>query len=262
MKGNINSKGKITISPEPIIIKTPIQLKEESLLLFNINNDAYKKNYFNFHLNESDYKRISTNLISLQDTKFNKIIDYEYWPIYKVSNQMEFTSVMYSKSTNTIFKANCPILKCDICKENWRAKSLEKFKNNVKIMCKECSLVNKTFKIRTTHNCNNKLILYQSKLELKFINWCNNNNIVIDNGPRVPYFFENKNRIYKVDFQVKNILIEIKDDHIWHQNDTNSGKWKAKEDAAKKLIKINEYCDYYLIKPNNWDEYLDKINKI
>jgi hypothetical protein len=41
-----------------------------------------------------------------------------------------------------------------------------------------------------------------------------------------------------------------------------SGKWKEKEDAVKKLIKLNEYCDYYLIKPNNWDEYLNKINKI
>ncbi len=262
MKGNINSKGKPPKLPEPIIIKTPIQLKEESLLLFNTYNENFKNNYFNFHLTESDYKRISKNLISLQDSKFNKIIDYDYWPIFMVNNQMEFSSVMYDKNTNTIFKANNPILKCDICKENWRAKSLEKFKNNVKIMCKECSLVNKTFKIRTTHNCHNKQILYQSKLELKFINWCNDKNIVITNGPKIPYVFKNKNRIYKVDFQIKDILIEIKDDHVWHQNDIKSGKWEAKENAAKKLIELNEYSDYYLIKPNNWNEYLDKINKI
>jgi hypothetical protein len=175
---------------------------------------------------------------------------------------MIYSSVLYDKNQDIIFKGHQPILKCDVCNQTWRAKSLEKFKNDIKILCKECSLVNKIFNIRKTTNCNNDIILYQSNLELKFINWCNDNNIIVINGPKIPYSFENKDRIYKVDFQIKDVLIEIKDEHIWHKNDIKSGKWQAKEKAIFKLIEKEKYKDYYLIKPNNWNEYLNKINKI
>jgi hypothetical protein len=67
-------------------------------------------------------------------------------------------------------------------------------------------LVNKVFKIRKTHNINNEIILYQSKLEFKFITWCNNNGIILYNGPKVEYVFNEKSRIYRVDFRINNIL--------------------------------------------------------
>jgi hypothetical protein len=261
MKGNTINKGVLKFN-KPIIIKSLTELKEESLALFDTYDINFKTNYFKTHLSESDYKRISKNLISFQNSKFDKIIDYDFWPIYKVSNQMIFTSIIYDKKTNIVIKIDNPILKCDVCEKNWRAKSLVKFKNDIKITCKDCSLVNKTFRIRKTYNCDNKLILYQSKLELKFINWCNTMNIKLLNGPIIPYIFNNINRKYKVDFQIKKILIEIKDNHIWHQNDIKSGKWQAKEDAVKQLIKINQYDDYYLINPDNWEDYLYRINKI
>jgi hypothetical protein len=244
------------------IEKTSIELRNESVLSFNLKDDNFKDNYFHFHLNNTEYNTISKKIISFQNDKFSDIENYEFWPIFKSSNQMEFTSVLYDKTNKCIFKANEPKIKCENCNEIWKAKSLERFKNNVKVLCKDCSLVNKTFKIRTTQNVNKQQILYQSKLELKFINWCNQNNINVVNGPKIPYVFNNKNRKYKVDFQIQKTLIEIKDNHIWHKKDLESGKWKAKEDAVFELIKNKEYNDYYLINPNNWDEYLNKINKI
>lgn len=258
IKDNVNKEDNV----EEKSNKTPIELKKESIDAFDDYDDDYKSNYYSFHLTNEDYNRISTRLISLQNDKFNNIKDYEFWSVFKTSNQMKFTSVMYDKVNNIIFKAHQPIMKCDNCSAHWRAKSLEKFKNDIKILCKDCSLVNKTFNIRTTKNINNEQILYQSKLELKFINWCNSNNIIVHNGPKVKYFFDNKERIYKVDFLISKTLIEIKDNHIWHKNDLKSGKWKAKEDAVYELINKKEYDNYYLITPNNWNLYLDKINKI
>ena len=55
-------------------------------------------------------------------------------------------------------------------------------------------------------------------------------------------------KIYKVDFEIpsKRILVEIKGEHIWHKNQVDSGKWKAKEESAKKWCELNDY-KYYLI---------------
>jgi hypothetical protein len=168
--------------------------------------------------------------------------------------------MFYDKKNNTIFKDHQPIIKCDNCEQYWRAKDLKKFKNDIKIFCKDCSLTNKTFKIRRTNNVNNDIVLYQSKLELKFINWCNNNNILVINGPIIKYNFNGDKR-YRVDFQIGNDLVEIKDCHIWHRNDVKSGKWDEKKKAVDNLIKNNEYNNFYLITPSNWNDMLKKLIK-
>jgi hypothetical protein len=258
---NNASKNKLCI--EDNIYKSEksnfLEIRKSSLELFNSYDSDFKDNYFNFHLTDDDYLRISKNLKSYHNNNLADLNNYEYWSIYKTNNQMNFTSMIYDKINNTLFKAHQPIFKCDNCNLFWRAKSIEQFKNCYKIMCKDCSFCNNIFKIRITHNINNQQILYQSKLELKFIKWCNNNGKLILNGPKIPYFFDNKKRIYQVDFQYNNILIEIKDNHIWHKRDLESGKWSAKEKAINNLINDNKYEKYLLIEPKNWLKQLDLI---
>ena len=240
-------------------ILNPIDIRNNSINLFNKFDDDFKENYFAFHLTDTDYNRISKHIISFHNYNLNKIDNYEYWSIYKVNNQMIFSSVIYDKINNTIFKAHQPIFKCETCFLEWRAKSLEKFKNNIKILCSTCSFVSKTFKLRQFYNCENKLILYQSKLELKFINWCNDNKILVKNGPCITYFYI-KQRTYKIDFEINDILIEIKDNHIWHKNDIITGKWNAKELAVNNFISSsNEYNKFIMIFPHNWLNQLKNI---
>lgn len=244
---------------ETVVPKTLQEMKEESELLFEEYDDDFKDNYFKFHLSPDDYSRISRNLLSIENGKRIVNNDLEYWPIFKTNNQMVFTSVFYDKINDMILRANQPILKCDNCKKEWRAKLLERFKNSYKILCNDCTLCNNTFKIRHTKNNINETILYQSQLEMKFIKWCNDHNLTINNGPSLPYVFNDKMRKYKVDFMVNNILIEIKDDHIWHLNQVASGKWKAKEDAAHTEIQKGTYRKYYLITPKNWVKCLNEL---
>jgi hypothetical protein len=238
-----------------------IDIRNSSIQEFNNYDDDFKDNYFSSHLTENEYQRILINLKSLGNDKYNDMSNYEYWPIYKSNNQMLFTSIFYDKQNNSIFKDHQPIIKCDNCENYWRAKDLKKFKNNIKIFCKDCSLVNKVFKIRKTHNINNEIILYQSKLEFKFITWCNNNGINVINGPKINYKFNNIDKIYRVDFQINNDIIEIKDNHIWHQNDVKSGKWLAKKTAVDNLIKNNIYNNFYFITPSNWSNILNILIK-
>jgi len=236
------------------------ELHDESLRLFDEYDGEFKDNYFKYHLTIDDYKkRISKCLISLQNGKHMISDDIEFWPIFKTNNQMLFSSVFYDKVQDMIIRVNQPILKCENCQSEWRAKTLEKYKNCYKIMCNNCTLCNKTYKIRPTKNNINKQVLYQSKLELKFIEWCNNTNLTVYNGPSILYDFEGKQHKYKVDFQVADILIEIKDNHIWHNNQLASGKCQAKEAAVAAEIAAGKYKEYYLITPKNWVYSLNKL---
>ena len=172
---------------------------------------------------------------------------------------MKFSSVIYNTIDNTIFKANQPIIKCDNCEKNWKCKSLESFKNCYKILCPECKLCNRTFKIRAIKNINGNVLMYQSKLELKFVNWCENNNIIVNNGPNIDYVFKEKSHKYRVNFIINNILIEIKDFHIWHKNQVESGLWDEKIKAVNKYIVDNNMKKYYFITNENWNEKLNEL---
>ena len=104
----------------------------------------------------------------------------------------------------------------------------------------------------------NEKILYQSNPELQLIEFCNKMNIVIKNGPKVKYFFNNKIRTYFIDYYIptKKVIIEIKDNHIWHKNQIDSGQWKMKEETAKKYAKDNG-LRYKLIFTQYLQEFLD-----
>jgi len=242
--------------------KSLIELYEQSKNAFELYPEQYKNSYLLSHLTYEDYERIKPNIISFGNGSYLDIDNYDFWSIYKVNNQMCFSSVLYDKKNDCIFKANQPIMTCDNCQRGWRCKSIEQFKNCYKILCQECKLCNRTFKIRPTKNINNDILVYQSKLELKFIEWCASNNYVVLNGPYVDYNFNEKSRKYRVDFQIGDILIEIKDFHIWHKNQIASGQWEAKENAVKKYITDNKLNKFYFITPNNWKQMLFELKNI
>jgi hypothetical protein len=98
------------------------------------------------------------------------------------------------------------------------------------------------------------------------VHWCESNKLIVKNGPTVEYMFNGKTKKYRVDFQIGNMLIEIKDFHIWHKTQVDSGQWDAKVNEANKYIKDNNLEKYYFITPNNWNqtttELLIRLNKI
>lgn len=241
--------------------KSLIDQKIESEKLFQEYDDDFKSDYFGYHLTSDDYERISDNLIGLQN---GNIVceNLEFWPVFKTNNQMMFSGMFYDKKNDILVRGNQFIMRCDNCNEVWRTELLQKFKNCHRILCNNCSLCNKTFKIRSMKNIINEPIIYQSQLELKFISWCANNNIILKNGPNIPYTFENKQRKYRVDFQIGDMLIEIKDNHIWHKNQIDSGIWKAKELAVHQEIENGKYKGYYMITPKDWVYSLNKIKML
>ena len=60
---------------------------------------------------------------------------------------------------------------------------------------------------------------------------------------------------------IKDLLIEIKDNHIWYRNDIKTGKNEAKINAVKEAIKNGDYKEYYLITPDIWVNTLKTIKQ-
>lgn len=100
----------------------------------------------------------------------------------------------------------------------------------------------------------NKQFIVNSSFEEKFILKCYELSILIKRGPLLKYIWDEKSRIYFVDFEIiknnKKYLVELKGTHKWYYEELNNGKLYAKNDAAKAYIIKNNYEDFIFILNN------------
>lgn len=228
---------------------------------FDDMSKSFKDKYTQKHLSETEFNAIKNKIITINGVKihWDKCV---YVFARKVNNQTAFNPYLYNTVTKSYIKPIYILWKCEVCDNNFTNRDLYVQKKSKKILCRECKMCNKVFKIKETHNIHNTKILWQSKLELQFITWCNAQNIVIENGPVLSYYFDKKNRRYKLDFQLPDIgmLIEIKDNHCWHKQQVKNGKWNAKETVANQFVKNSDIYDSFdLVFPKDFKYIKDKI---
>lgn len=257
-----------TSSPKIHISATTLyeQAKESfSNLPLDFQNEYWKK-----HLKHYQMVKLLSFIRSLHNghIPLDRIKRCEYWEVYPCGNQMQFTPVFYDAIDNEVIRIYQPILRCEQCDSDWRCKNMKPFVDCYRVLCPSCKLCRRTFKIRGTSNLNCEKILYQSKPEKQFIDWCKTHNIVVKNGPQIQYTFRSKDKKYKVDFLIPSIgyLVEVKDDHCWHRNQVDSGQWTCKEQAVLDMISQGYYEKFLLLTPktkaNCLQEILARISKI
>jgi len=223
-------------------------------------DESFKEKYFLYHLTDEDYTRISPRIISISNDKIQTLNEWNYFPAYRIFNQSKFTPMLVHKTENRTEKPNYIKFRCDICESEYMHRDLEVVKNHLKLLCQQCSLVNKKFHLRKKILHNGQSILWQSVPERRFIEWCEERKICIKNGPILPYNFNENQHKYRVDFELpeKKMLIEIKDNHCWHTNQVKSGKFRAKELSANEWCKNHEYT-YHVIFPKTLQKFKDSI---
>lgn len=229
---------------------------EKSNLQFEKETDSYKNIYYKKHLRLSEYLNIKDKIYSINGIVLKN--DIEYFEHLKTNNQMKYSSYIYDSKYKKFTCVNNVKLFCDNCNKLFNTTRKIKSKiHNLKILCPKCYLCNRTFKIRNVKNIKGEKITYQSKPELKLVNYCNNNNILIEDGPVINYNFNNKILKYYTDYYIPSIktIIEIKDNHIWHKEQVKTGKWDQKEKNAKIYAKENN-INYLLLFTDNFEEFL------
>lgn len=231
-----------------------MDIVELSKNLFEKESEDFKIEYFNRNLTIKEFNKIKENIRSINGVNvLNKEIIY--YPVIKVNNQVKYSSKVFINGEFILF-TNCEFC-CEICGDEFKGRNLKKKLDT--ILCPSCNFSNKLFKFKSILNIKGEKVVYQSKPELKLINILNKNNILIKNGPKINYNFNGDEKIYKVDFEIPSFrqIIEIKDNHIWHKEQLKSGKWDAKELAAKKWCDDRNYI-YKLV--FDLDNYISDIS--
>lgn len=262
MKENLSSILSGTYNKVIVKVKenTLEQHLEKSLNDWDKEDDKFKEKYYLYHLTNVDFERISNKIISINNDKFKNINEWNYFPTYRIYNQTRFTPMLIHKDNSCTEKPLYLKFKCDNCDSEFIHRDLEVIKNHYKLLCQTCSFTNKIFKLRKKNLKNGEKIMWQSIPERRFIEWCEEHNISIKNGPSIQYTFKDRQHIYRVDFELPDIklLIEIKDNHCWHKNQIESGKFQIKEVAAKEWCKKNNYI-YHVIFPKTLQKLKDSI---
>ena len=200
---------------------------------FETETEEFKKEYFQSNLTLDEFEKIKKYIYSVK----GYIVEGENFELLLHEN-----GINHKKYRQMILFQNKKIpfkdikLRCPLCGEVFSISRQIKervIKNNFD--CRACYLTNKTFAIKKYSDN----LTYQGNSELNFIKQCESHNIKIINGPVINYMFENKKHEYRTDFELPDLslIIEIKDTHIWHKKQVESGKWEAKENAAI------EYCN-------------------
>lgn len=257
----------------PIKVTTRIDARE---LHFHAKRDFLnlsqesRANYWRRHLTDQKMSAMMPYIQSLRNGNIpsERLQRCQYWDVFPSGNQMRFTPVFYDPVDDEVIRIDQPIIRCEQCNNNWRCKNMQPLVGCKKILCASCKLCRRTFKIRGTTNIGNEKLVYQSKPEKQFIDWCAQNNIVVKNGPSLSYEFQSKEKVYKVDFLIPSIgyLVEVKDDHCWHRKQIESGQWLCKEQAANDAIARGDYERFLLLTPttkaNCLQNILKRISKI
>lgn len=239
-------------------ILSNIELINLSNIEFNKESNEFKKNYFINNCTFEEFNNHKKSIISINNIN---IFDLELILYIKCPNHKKYSQYIYNKKDDILVRFKNIKYICESCKKDFLSSTTRLPKEKLskqKILCRDCSFSNNTFKVKNIKNINGDRINYQSKPELDLINFCNENSILIKNGPNILYIFNKKEKIYKVDFMINNMLIELKDWHIWHKRQILSGKWKIKEESAINYCKNNN-LEYKLIFIKELEEFKNSI---
>lgn len=235
---------------------------QKDQLAFNDMDDDFKDQYFQKHLTVEEYDRIKDKIKGFHNKKFTDASKFQYFPCSKVGNQTMYSPCLYDAERDVVEKPTYITFECESCGDEFTNRDLYIQKNKYKVLCKECNFCNNTFKIRQFKNVIGENIQYQSQLEKRFIESCNDMGVRVINGPKVTYVMNGKERVYRVDFEIPsmNMLLEAKDNRVWHREQVTNGKWKLKEDAALKYCKENgkRFVMFY---PKTYMSIIDMIKK-
>jgi len=265
MKDNISAiiKGDyIKLVEKKVSEKSLDEFIEYSIKEWN-NEDVEFINHYNLnHLSQEEFNRILPKIKGVGNGKIVNLTDWSYIPNYRVFNQTRYTPMLIDKVKNIIEKPHYITFECENCENLFTHRDLEIVKNKLKIFCQTCTLTNKTFRLRSYTTKNGIKLLWQSIPEKRFIEWCEEHSIEVKNGPIIQYNFQDIAHKYRVDFELPILkkLIEIKDNHCWHKQQLASGKFGAKEEAAKDWCVSNGYT-FTVVFPKTLQELKDSILK-
>jgi len=227
---------------------------DKSLQDWNNEDEEFKEKYNLKYITNEEFECIKHKIISVNNGANILNNDWKYMYNFRINNQTKYNPMIINLKENIV----CPIhyvkFECENCGEHFINRDLYIQKNRIKIMCKNCTFCNKTYKVKTL-KVFNETVKYNSNYEKRFILWCKEKGIPIKNGPVI----KDGEHKYFVDFQIGDMVIEFKDNHHYHKKNVLEGKFKAKNDATYEWCKNNNYT-FEIVFPTNLNKLKEKIS--
>lgn len=222
---------------------------------FDAESEEFRCDYFRRNLTKDEFN-IAIRFIYSIDGVETAGKDVQFIIAEPVHNAKRYAQYVLIDGVKHRLSDIC--LKCPMCGDIFHiTRQLKERIVSHNFDCRKCFLNNKTFAIKKLDN-----LTYQGSLELNFIKECRSRCIKIENGTKIPYIFDGRKHIYTVDFYLPEygLNVEIKDNHIWHRKQVASGKWLAKENAAKRYsLENNE--KFYLLFKNDIESFFKNLER-
>lgn len=241
-----------------------IRTTEKKHIDYNFDDESneFKKMYYEKHLTDEEFLIFIKHVTSINGINISNK-DVKYLSHYKCNNQYKYNPCV--NIDNSIIPFKNIIVKCPICGSEYKISQYrckkDKFKTN--FSCRKCKFFNLKFPILKYKTVFGDIINYQSKLEMNFINLCEKKGIRVLDGFQVEYLYNNRNHVYISDFYLPayKMVVELKDNHIWHLKQVENGKWGAKEKAICNFCKENDYT-FKLLFRKDFDKFFNTLNEI
>ena len=223
---------------------------------FDSENDDFKKEYYNSNLTLEEFEKVKKYIFSIDgetiEGKEIKLIEHD-----ESKNARKYRQTVLINGIKHPFKRIR--LKCPLCGTIFSiTRPLKDRVTANNFDCKYCYMNNKTFAIKKYK----ENLTYQSKIEFDFIKKCEDKQIEITNGNDIQYTFKDAVHNYRIDFYLPQYgyQIELKDNHVWHKHQIETGKWSAKENAAKEFCKANN-MKFFLLFPKDIETFFYNLER-
>lgn len=204
---------------------------------FEAMDTEFKDHYFKHYLDVQEFQRLIPKILSFHHDKFAFSPErFRYCPCVSTPNQAKFSPYVYDKERDVLEKMIFIRYLCDNCGGRFEQKELFSQKNKYRTLCPECTFKSCPAKLKTEANVQGENLTFQTKFEHKFIKYCNKHNILLKNGPMVPYKTpEGAEKLFRIAFYVPciNTMVEIKEQKFWkHKHEAKHHVQSTKEMAA------------------------------
>lgn len=182
--------------------------------------------------------------------------DIVYLPYYRPTESNKYYEpCFYNKELNTVSRAINLRFECYHCKNIVKFDTIQPLRKKKYIFCKMCDLQFGPTKYKYESNLLGENVKFKSKMQHKFLKYCNNNNIIIKNGIE-DLKNDNMNLAISNAFYLPklNYYIDVLSNLEYEEYDNSCKRTRVLEEY---ISSIN--CKYLIIYPKNYVSLTRKI---
>lgn len=224
--------------------------------------DAKKKQSYEKKLMSVDhFQSIRKYLLSYNNDKFCNINDIVYIPYYRPTESNKYYEpCFYNKNLNIISRAINLVFECHHCKNRVTFNNLNPLRKKHVIYCKMCSCQFGCTKYKYEANIHGVNVGHKTKMQHKFLKYCNKKGILCENGPSDLSFKDIDGNVSIAFYLPRHrLFIDVLSNLDFDEYSKNNNNKNARTLLIEDYLSKNNLGDYTIIHPKNYVSVTRKL---